>query len=328
MELVKRYVSTVRFFLPVDRKEDIGRELEANLQEHVADREAELGRPLTVQEEAELVQGFGHPYLVAMRYRPQRHLIGPLVWPAYWLAVRIALAITFVVYAFGVGALVVAGKPAGEIVRALGGYFSGALPAFGWVTLLFAIAEVIVQKCKLEEKWGREWDVQATLRASAKPEKTPKPWETVLEIALGLVFGLWFIASLDNPRLVFGFLPFPITYGPVWYAYQTEWITVVLASVALDAWKLLEPDMQRWVRRAKIVREAASVALMYVTVKSGEVIVAASRNGEQSYDGIAGVLNTLIMIGMGIGILIGAGTVVAGLIKEVRDYDRLTSTVA
>ena len=47
VELVDRYVSAVKTYLPADQQDDIGKELSANIQAEMDDREEELGRPLT-----------------------------------------------------------------------------------------------------------------------------------------------------------------------------------------------------------------------------------------------------------------------------------------
>ena len=51
MELLDRYVRAVKTYLPRAQQDDIVKELSANLQAQMEDREAELGRPLS---EAEL----------------------------------------------------------------------------------------------------------------------------------------------------------------------------------------------------------------------------------------------------------------------------------
>ena len=55
MNVIDRYFRTLRVLLPKDQRDDIIRELAEEVRAHVADREAELGRPLTADEQAAIV---------------------------------------------------------------------------------------------------------------------------------------------------------------------------------------------------------------------------------------------------------------------------------
>ena len=93
MDVIDRYLRTLRILLPKDQRDDVLRELSEEMQSQVAEKEAALGRRLTAGEQAAIVSSYGHPLLTAARYRPQRHLIGPVVFPYYWIVLRIALAL-------------------------------------------------------------------------------------------------------------------------------------------------------------------------------------------------------------------------------------------
>src|SRR6266446_9440124 len=63
----------------------------------------ELGRPLSEDEIAALLKQHGSPILVASRYRHEnrtvnfgRQLIGPVVFPFYWIAIKVALVFVVV----------------------------------------------------------------------------------------------------------------------------------------------------------------------------------------------------------------------------------------
>lgn len=81
MEIIDNYFRVLRMFLPKDQRDDIIRELSEEIGAQVADQQAELGRPLNRDEQATVVGQYGHPLLIAARYRPQRYLVGPVVFP-------------------------------------------------------------------------------------------------------------------------------------------------------------------------------------------------------------------------------------------------------
>src|SRR5215470_3162713 len=90
MDLVDRYVNAVRTFLPKAQQDDIIKELSGNIRAEMEDREDELGRPLTEDEQEAILQQHGHPMIVAGRYQPNqgsvafgRQLIGTALFPFY-----------------------------------------------------------------------------------------------------------------------------------------------------------------------------------------------------------------------------------------------------
>ena len=54
MDLIEPYIRSVRLFLPREQRDDIIRELEDDLRSQVEDKQGELGRPLTRDEQAVL----------------------------------------------------------------------------------------------------------------------------------------------------------------------------------------------------------------------------------------------------------------------------------
>ena len=94
MDLVDRYLNAIRWNLPRGvRADDVIAELRDVITSRIEDREESLDRPLRQDEISTLLKEFGHPLMVASRYGPQQSLIGPDLFPFYWFALRIVLAI-------------------------------------------------------------------------------------------------------------------------------------------------------------------------------------------------------------------------------------------
>src|SRR4051794_1808759 len=170
MELLDRYMQAVKMFLPKSQEEDIAKELSENIQSQMADREAELGRPLDQAEQAALLKQYGHPMLLGIRYRSGAHLIGPFLLPFYWLALKTILLIVAGGHVLAAAVLVATGKPSGEVVHTLLNFFSAALPVFGWITILFAVLDRCVTKFHLVEKATANWN-PSSLPPLRKPVK-------------------------------------------------------------------------------------------------------------------------------------------------------------
>src|ERR1700722_12583857 len=90
MEILDRYLQAVKFWLP-SSQHDIVAELRDDIRSEVEEREAALGRSLNENEVESLLKQRGRPLLVAEKYLPQRSLIGPVLFPAYWFVLKIVL---------------------------------------------------------------------------------------------------------------------------------------------------------------------------------------------------------------------------------------------
>jgi hypothetical protein len=152
MNLIDRYVGSVRLFLPSDQRDDIARELGEDLKSQVEDKQEELGRPLSADEEAALLRQYGHPMLMAARYRRARNLIGPVIFPIYALVLKIALGIITATHLASIGFLVVRGSWS-EAWAAVTRYFDSVLGALLFITFAAACVEWSLLRFKVLEQW-------------------------------------------------------------------------------------------------------------------------------------------------------------------------------
>lgn len=94
---------------------------------------------MTEAEQEEVIKQHGHPIVVAARYRRLQYLIGPTVFPFYWLTLRIAavgaLIIRFVVE---VVMALLSPDPTHAIIPAMLAVPSVLVPVFFWITATFA----------------------------------------------------------------------------------------------------------------------------------------------------------------------------------------------
>ncbi|WP_334161979.1 hypothetical protein [Phenylobacterium sp.] len=82
MDLVERYLAAIGRELPEGHRADITAELRDELLSKIEEREAAAGRALDRRELERLLVEFGHPLVVAHRYRRIQHLVGPAVFPS------------------------------------------------------------------------------------------------------------------------------------------------------------------------------------------------------------------------------------------------------
>ncbi len=262
-KLTGKYLGAVGSYLPPDQPEDILAELAADIRSEMEDREAELGRPLTAEEVETILKRHGHPMLVAGRYLPRQHLIGPAIFPFYWFTLKTALWIAALVYVviavsvpFIVSLVQIAGQAAPHDVSVAGAWsflLIGAvvlLAVFGAVTAVFAVLE-LVPGLSLASRWSVE-----NLSAVPRPPRGKPRWEwTVSLIATGLFAACWLVMP-DFPWNL-GPAGRYLTPGAAWPTVRIAMLLLLLATMLEAAIHLARP---RWTRACTAIHVALRVA--------------------------------------------------------------------
>jgi hypothetical protein len=241
MDLINRYLNAIRRNLPARGADDVVAELGDALASRIEDREAALGRPLTGEEMEKLIKDFGHPWVVAARYRKQQWLIGPDVFPFYFAVVRIvALVIAALLVAVGLAQMLFGDHdPLQVLLQTIGGLSMSLVINIGIVTIVFAVLERADFPADHIRRWNPAQlpDVQ---------DKQPGPRESAVEVALSAVFLLWWAGLFSLPYAAGG-ADFRIEPAPVFA--QLYWPILILAVA-----RLLH-NLIQWLRpRWKLVR--------------------------------------------------------------------------
>jgi hypothetical protein len=245
MDLIDRYLDTVRLLLPAAQRDDIVAELRDVLISRREDRAAELGRPLKRGEEEDLLRDFGHPIIVAGRYGPQRYLVGPELYPVYAFVVKIVLA------AVAAGALVV-GVVAGTLAHAslghalgaaIGVIWSGAFTAVGVVTMVFWV----LQLPRVRAKLVIDWDPRDLPRIQRRRRRAGWP-DHVAGIVVQTIFLLWWLGLVQPWRAtlpVNGGGALQIAFAPVWGELYWPVAGLAVGVIVVNALKLMGPTRRR-----------------------------------------------------------------------------------
>jgi hypothetical protein len=138
MELLDRYLAAVRRNLPADEAADITEELRDVLLARAEEREAASGDA----DWPALLKEFGHPLVVAARYRKHQWLIGPELYPFYVHFMKVVALIVVAVTVAVASVKAVFGGDIGALVPGLmGSLWWAAVASVGSVTILFALIE-------------------------------------------------------------------------------------------------------------------------------------------------------------------------------------------
>ena len=283
MEIIDRYLRTLRIFLPKNHRDDVIRELSEEIRSQVAEQEVALGRPLTADEQAAIVKQYGHPMLTAARYRPQRYLIGPVVFPYYWIALKLALALVAIGHLLGAAVLLVSGTPVPSLGQLLENAIGIALKVAAWITVLGAGADFYLARSGKLEKWNpipgalprHTHDVVRSALAGvrgaqiARDLQHPRSGEASMSgLVTAIVLSAWWLAGLRFPVLFFGSGADGLEWGN---AMQRVYPVLVVAQLTMLAElfvKYFRPDNTRIFRVTRFVWLIGGATLVYFVATS------------------------------------------------------------
>jgi hypothetical protein len=287
MDALERYLEAVGRHLRVARREDIVAELRANLEAQLDDRQAELGRALTAQETEDWLKHLGAPLQMAARYQAQRYLIGPELFPVYWLVMERALGWAAAIYAIvSLVLLATSGPSAGAVVDALVRLPGVLLWVAAWVTLIFALIEY--GAARDPEKWRglaeqaacfpkAESAMRGRVARRGKRKKTLA--HAVAEAVFGFLFLVWLLLIPQNPWLMMGpgaavWKASPFALAPVWVTFY--WWVVAAHALQL-AWQCVELARGRWQKkhglRHAVVKAIELIPINVLLYAPGQVLL-------------------------------------------------------
>jgi hypothetical protein len=224
MDLIDRYLAAIRRNLPARNADDIVAELRDALASRIEDREEALGRPLAPGEIEVLVKDFGHPLVVAGRFRKRQWLIGPDVFPFYLSVARIVLLATAGVQAaIGLVQWLFGNRdPLQILLQTIGGLSVSLLVGLAIVTLIFALLE----RTGFPAAHIGEWN---PAQLPEVEDKQPGRWESAVEVALGIAFLLWWTGVVRVPYAAGA----EFRIEPASIFAQLYWPILILAAVRL-----------------------------------------------------------------------------------------------
>jgi hypothetical protein len=313
MDLFERYLQAVGSLLPKRQRDDVIRELSEELRSQVEEREAELGRSLNHAEREQVLKQWGHPFLLASRYQPQRQLVGPAVFPIYWLVLRIAIGVALLVHVIAAAVLLASGTPANDVVNRLVTLpFGPLLVVFAWVTIVFAVLDRSVPCLPFITNWN-----PSSLPAISEQSKAPSMVARIGEVVMGTVFVLWLAAIPHYQWLIFGPAAALVELAPVWSEVHPMLLMLACAGLAVSWINLLYPQRHTFRLTAKVTGHVVSVLVFWFLVNQDTLIVATQPDGNAA---VATVVNKGIRIAFMVVVIVGA---IEALREAVRLVKRL-----
>jgi hypothetical protein len=316
MELLDRYLQSVKWLLPKEQKEDILAELSEDIRSQVEEKEAELGRRLDESDVEAILRRWGHPMLVAQRYLPQQVLIGPVWFPVYqfvlkmvglcyllpWLLTWLFLVIFVPSYR--------AEHPGLALIGSLESFLLIVVFAFTAVTVGFAFAE----RSKILERWSPR-----KLPAERDPNRISRS-ESIGELVGSLVFALWWADVLQLPSIE----PLQITLAPIWTPLYWPILLVALAGVAMAAVNTVRPWWTRLRTGLRLGIDTVELALIcFLLAERSWVEVAVANGPSAKIDELAKWIN----LSIGITLVVIGVMMIVGIVRGIRRLRRPKATL-
>ncbi len=309
MDLLDRYLQAVRFWLPkMPREEDLITELGEDLRSQMEDKEEELGRPLEKTEIAAILRRCGSPMMVAGRLGPQRHLIGPALFPIYEFVLKMVLLWILVpVFLFIVGPVNVANSSGDwglAVARTIGDLWSGLFIAAGTITLVFAVIERTNAHLGIEIKW----DPLKLPPVRKEERKQPSPLKTLSEFGFS-VFGLmWLLLVPHHPWMILGPTAAFLKAAPMWHTFYPAIVVLAIANVLRPAMILARPHWTWFPLSTQLVQTVMTLILVKLMINAatqtpgGEwypfLALADSVRKSPHYIGIAALVNASVLLSL------------------------------
>ena len=277
MDLIDRYLVAVRRQLPRASQQDIIEELSDSLRSEAEDEQQRVGRPLTLDEQAGLLKQRGHPWLMANRYLPQQHLIGPELYPYYRQALSMVLfwVVVPITLFFGAIASIYSNQPADVWGRVLGAVWNGAIYSVGIVTIVFSILEREKVRITALDRWN-----PASLPEPAEGREIQRK-DSVFDLIVSITMLVWWIELVRIPALIwFGGEPAHFAVEPVWSVIYFPFLATLISSIGLSFWDLIRPWRTTAVSAVAIAINLAEIVILVVLLRAGHWVSVIAADAE------------------------------------------------
>src|SRR5271154_3397897 len=334
MDIVESYLKTVAKALPEAHREDIIGELSEDIRSEMEDRQRELRRPLTEEEQEGLLKQRGNPLLLAARYRQDQRsvafgtqIIGPVLYPFYVKILSFNLGLTFFIVAVIFTALAASGQriTLNDIVSTC---LLQLFIQLGVVTLIFSLVERHLTKHP--DRWhirGKgnkfrldlnvERDIPFRVERKIREVSRVDSVSIIVACAVALV---WMTEVQNFPFLILGPAAAFLKLAPIWYQIYFPIVALTVAEIVRASINLVRPG---WVLFRGIVRVIVNVGgltVVYFLIRAGSWVTAAGSMAEGAGNSARTleIINQCFLYGLvGAGI-ISAATIVLRTVQLIR----------
>lgn len=340
MQLLDNYLKAVGKGLPASQREDILRELSDDIRAEMEEKEVELRRRLTSDEQQAILKQRGNPLLLAARYRQDtralvigRELIGPALFPFYTKVLSFNLGLTFIIITIIFSALVTTGQHVGfqDILS------TALLQLFiqlSAVTLIFWMIQR--HMTKFPERWnlgaprGLHLDVriEGDLFGRRKDSARVSRFDSIVAVVASAVGLVWLKEVQLHPFLVFGPAAYFLKLAPVWNQAIPMIVFLVCLEMARATVAFIRPDWLRFHAAARVVSTSVHLAITVFLLRAGAWVAVAGTPGSEKFAEATGIVNQVFLYGLLTGAIIAAVQLVRRIAQLLREERKVASSSA
>lgn len=327
-ELLDRYLLAVKRELTGKERDDIAAEIESYMLDLLEERFPKT-KEINETQIKEILHEMGAPRKVAAQYSPNRYLIGPRLFPVYFLVLKVVIAAVVGALTLSFIITSVIGETSATwlaVLEYLGTIWSGALSTAGALTIVFAIIERVSEGKEIKEiDELQELDISDLPKLAVK-EKEPSKIGLSIEIAFGII-GIGFFTYINSSG---GHVPYFVNpqagleHVRLFTDNFLRYLPLIIALAGLDLARNItllvlgyHSALSNW---WQICTQCAQVVMMAFMIQSMPLITldAFHSIGAANLDftHLQSLANTGIGIGIGIGIF---GTIVDIIRKVIRE---------
>lgn len=258
MDMVERYIAAVQRELPENKRQEIGRELNANIMDQLDALAEQQQEPLSEQEIAGVLKQMGHPRAVAQQFVPPQPLISPHYIPLYQHTLLIVLGLQFFLQLLDSTSAWLAHSQIGPLLymkSLASGFFQDAMLGFTSTTVVFWLMSR--KHPKQESDSESKWQPQQLPKAGPSWQHIPlQDIFTDLATYLFLLVIIFYPLFAGSDAQSDGFLSQPVRDIMLWCS------PLVFLAIASSLWQLRKRFWSRALLVANIVINAAFVVVI------------------------------------------------------------------
>jgi hypothetical protein len=295
--LLKNYLDAVRAYLPRrDDQRDILNELSAHLQIKFDERQEELGRALTEDEQAAVLAAYGNPLVVAGRYGATnlglafgRQLIGPEVFLLYRIVLLTQFALTLIVVT---GISAVGGSVGGPFAR----YLGPMSMQFVLTTAIF----IAIERFKRRSPTSTVWNFPPSYMQ-------PIPhWQSLSGFVVLSLVALWWAAVPYAPFLLLGPAASRVTLTEGWHAFYWPALVPLVLGAAQRLVTLAHPGWTGFQAATRLLTNGWGVVIAYLFLQAAPYVTPIDASASAAAQRINGAMWWNAMASFGLYWLINA----------------------
>lgn len=322
MELLDRYLQAVGFWLPKAQKQDILQELADDIRSQMEEKESELHRALNRGDVEEILKQRGRPMLVAARYLPQQHLIGPVLFPVYAFVLKIvALGYLLPWLLVWTGFMIFdreyrARRLGLRLVGDWATFWQLALLLFAAVTIVFAVLE----RAQSSRRFLDNWEPRNLPAVARKPSRQAR---ALFELAFTMAFIFSWLALPHVAPAVFAPLNGILKLTPAWNAYYLPILFIQLAVLGQQCLAMARPQWT-WLRPAgQLFANAAGIIIVVFMMTTPPYVLIVDPANLERYGHATGIVNLIVLLslaGVALGMLMACIVYAVQFFRQFRRF--------